>query len=325
MKDANLDRHHAARAAADRRRRAKPAGRTLVALDSVGAGVGEHVFFVRGREAAFPFYPAEPPTDAASSASSITGTWSNGPDQGSDVAELEPEPCMQIAASSAPSSSTQKNRKLEGAKLLLVQPLTLDGTAARRGAAGDRLGRRRRRRAGAGRDRRQGGRRRARPEGAPRSTRRSSASSTRSITGTTYERGACCARWSAKRSPGISAAARRTPRRAAAAAGARRSTPSHFRYALPTSGGPCLIEPRCRAITAATASRTGTETNPRSRSLSESDGPIRNVPNASSLTRRIPSRRLAHGSNPPATSICTTAVADSADELSARVARQARR
>jgi microcompartment protein CcmK/EutM len=41
------------------------AGRTLVALDSVGAGVGEHVFFVRGREAAFPFYPAEPPTDAA--------------------------------------------------------------------------------------------------------------------------------------------------------------------------------------------------------------------------------------------------------------------
>jgi microcompartment protein CcmK/EutM len=43
----------------------EPSGRTLVALDSVGAGVGEHVFFVRGREAAFPFYPAEPPTDAA--------------------------------------------------------------------------------------------------------------------------------------------------------------------------------------------------------------------------------------------------------------------
>jgi microcompartment protein CcmK/EutM len=41
------------------------AGRTLVALDSVGAGVGENVFFVRGREAAFPFYPGEPPTDAS--------------------------------------------------------------------------------------------------------------------------------------------------------------------------------------------------------------------------------------------------------------------
>lgn len=43
----------------------EPAGRTLVALDSVGAGVGEHVFFVRGREAAFPFYPSEPPADAS--------------------------------------------------------------------------------------------------------------------------------------------------------------------------------------------------------------------------------------------------------------------
>ena len=42
-----------------------PAGRTLVALDAVGAGVGEHVFFVRGREAAYPFYPVEPPTDAS--------------------------------------------------------------------------------------------------------------------------------------------------------------------------------------------------------------------------------------------------------------------
>ncbi len=41
------------------------AGRTLVATDSVGAGVGERVFFVRGREAAYPFYPGEPPTDAA--------------------------------------------------------------------------------------------------------------------------------------------------------------------------------------------------------------------------------------------------------------------
>jgi microcompartment protein CcmK/EutM len=43
----------------------EPAGGTLVALDSVGAGVGERVFFVRGREAAYPFYPAEPPADAS--------------------------------------------------------------------------------------------------------------------------------------------------------------------------------------------------------------------------------------------------------------------
>ena len=39
-------------------------GRTLVAVDSVGAGVGEVVFFVRGKEASFPFHPAEVPADA---------------------------------------------------------------------------------------------------------------------------------------------------------------------------------------------------------------------------------------------------------------------
>ena len=41
-----------------------PVGRTLVAVDSVGAGVGETVFFVRGREASFPFLPDDVPTDA---------------------------------------------------------------------------------------------------------------------------------------------------------------------------------------------------------------------------------------------------------------------
>jgi microcompartment protein CcmK/EutM len=39
-------------------------GRTVVAADATGAGVGEHVFFVRGREASFPFLPAEVPVDA---------------------------------------------------------------------------------------------------------------------------------------------------------------------------------------------------------------------------------------------------------------------
>jgi ethanolamine utilization protein EutN len=39
-------------------------GRPLVAVDAVGAGVGEEVFFVRGKEASFPFYPAAPPVDA---------------------------------------------------------------------------------------------------------------------------------------------------------------------------------------------------------------------------------------------------------------------
>jgi ethanolamine utilization protein EutN len=42
----------------------EPQGRPIVAVDSVGAGVGEDVFFVRGKEASFPFHPAEVPADA---------------------------------------------------------------------------------------------------------------------------------------------------------------------------------------------------------------------------------------------------------------------
>ena len=41
-----------------------PVGRTVVAVDAVGAGVGEIVFFVRGKEASYPFHPTEVPTDA---------------------------------------------------------------------------------------------------------------------------------------------------------------------------------------------------------------------------------------------------------------------
>jgi microcompartment protein CcmK/EutM len=40
------------------------AGRALVAVDAIGAGVGEHVFFVRGKEASFPFHPVDVPADA---------------------------------------------------------------------------------------------------------------------------------------------------------------------------------------------------------------------------------------------------------------------
>ena len=40
------------------------AGRPLVAVDSVGAGVGETVFFVRGKEAGVPWHPIEVPADA---------------------------------------------------------------------------------------------------------------------------------------------------------------------------------------------------------------------------------------------------------------------
>ncbi len=42
----------------------KPVGHVLVAADSVGAGAGEDVFFVRGKEASLPFHPIEVPADA---------------------------------------------------------------------------------------------------------------------------------------------------------------------------------------------------------------------------------------------------------------------
>ena len=41
----------------------KPVGKPTVALDSVGAGKGELVFWCRGKEASFPFKRDSTPTD----------------------------------------------------------------------------------------------------------------------------------------------------------------------------------------------------------------------------------------------------------------------
>lgn len=38
-------------------------GRRVVCLDCTGAGAGEIVYCVRGKEASFPFLPSEPPAD----------------------------------------------------------------------------------------------------------------------------------------------------------------------------------------------------------------------------------------------------------------------
>ena len=38
-------------------------GRQLICTDSSGAGAGELVYWVRGKEASFPFAPDEPPVD----------------------------------------------------------------------------------------------------------------------------------------------------------------------------------------------------------------------------------------------------------------------
>ena len=39
------------------------AGKPMIAVDSIGAGKGELVFWCRGRESSFPFAPVEVPTD----------------------------------------------------------------------------------------------------------------------------------------------------------------------------------------------------------------------------------------------------------------------
>ena len=41
----------------------KDAGTKMLALDSVGAGAGETVYCCRGKEASFPWYPDEVPTE----------------------------------------------------------------------------------------------------------------------------------------------------------------------------------------------------------------------------------------------------------------------
>ena len=41
----------------------EPQGKPMVAVDSVGAGIGELVFWCRGKEASFPFQREDTPTD----------------------------------------------------------------------------------------------------------------------------------------------------------------------------------------------------------------------------------------------------------------------
>ena len=43
----------------------RASGKPLVALDAVGAGAAELVYFCRGREASFPWLPAAVPVEAA--------------------------------------------------------------------------------------------------------------------------------------------------------------------------------------------------------------------------------------------------------------------
>ena len=42
----------------------EPVGKQIVAVDTVGAGAAELVYYCRGREASFPWLPRETPTEA---------------------------------------------------------------------------------------------------------------------------------------------------------------------------------------------------------------------------------------------------------------------
>ena len=44
--------------------RGRPSGKPLVALDAVGAGAAELIYYCRGREASFPWLPDEVPIEA---------------------------------------------------------------------------------------------------------------------------------------------------------------------------------------------------------------------------------------------------------------------
>lgn len=45
-------------------RAGQPKGKRLIALDAVGAGAGETIYWCRGREASFAWFPDEVPTEA---------------------------------------------------------------------------------------------------------------------------------------------------------------------------------------------------------------------------------------------------------------------
>ena len=44
--------------------RGAASGKPIVAIDAVGAGAGEMIYWCRGKEASFPFLPDEVPTEA---------------------------------------------------------------------------------------------------------------------------------------------------------------------------------------------------------------------------------------------------------------------
>jgi microcompartment protein CcmK/EutM len=75
----------------------QPVGRPLVAIDLVSAAPGQHVFYVRGREAANALSDPDNPADAA-----IVGIVDEVRDQGFD----DPTPALAPRSTTVPSSGS---------------------------------------------------------------------------------------------------------------------------------------------------------------------------------------------------------------------------
>jgi microcompartment protein CcmK/EutM len=68
----------------------RPVGDALIAVDGAGVGVGEDVFYVRGREASFAFLPKMVPTDISIVGKVDAVTLSRGAVRRTEVANLPP-------------------------------------------------------------------------------------------------------------------------------------------------------------------------------------------------------------------------------------------
>ena len=72
-------------------------GKRLICLDSTGAGAGETIYWVRGKEASFPFLPTEVPIDTT-----VVGIV--------DSVHLQARPAPQSAKAARKSAGAQAKR-----------------------------------------------------------------------------------------------------------------------------------------------------------------------------------------------------------------------
>jgi microcompartment protein CcmK/EutM len=80
----------------------KNTGKPLICTDAIGAGTGELVYWVRGKEASFPFLPQEPPIDTT-----VVGIVD-------EVHLKRPVPETAPAARSLGATPTRKNSRKNG-------------------------------------------------------------------------------------------------------------------------------------------------------------------------------------------------------------------